>query len=101
MKFEEALKALWKEKSIKRRHMVDSFNKNSVLALSMTPQCFLADDWEIVENGKTFPEVFNFFIAGERIKRKKWPESIYITKENGLIPMEDLLAKDWEVADEC
>lgn len=107
MKFEEALVELRKGKKIKlpswKKYWLELFNEN-IIKISLEE--ILSECWEIVEEpGKTFPEVFEAFNKGKKIRRKDWirdpREHGNLMKSDGgkKIYIFDLLATDWEIID--
>lgn len=99
MKFEEALQELRKGKPIHRK--CNPFHYYSLLSLEKDCD-MLAEDWEIMEEpGKTFPEIFEAFKEGKKVRRRYWVSSInYIEKsddDNFTLNAKDLLATDWEI----
>lgn len=63
----------------------------------------LSEEWKLKEEtGKTFPEVFEAFKDGRKIKRKSWTyQYSFLQKESfGALSCEDLLATDWIVMEE-
>lgn len=103
MKFEEALVELKKWKSIRRKLWINGerigFMKKSG-NFNVSYEELHADDWEVLEEpGKTFPEVFEDFKEGKKIKRKHWISCDYLSKDSNICgtSVEDLLSTDWEV----
>ncbi len=104
MKFEEALPDVRKGNKIYVKDWgqdwYDMFNKNIIkISLNQILYC----DWQILEEpGKTFPEVFESFKDGKRIRRKIWWEGQakgMISTKPGTISIDDLLATDWEICE--
>lgn len=102
MRFEEALIELRKGKKIRRKFkefITVLYLKDSYI----TYDDLFAEDWEVIEEpGKTFPEVFESFKDGKRIRRKIWWEGQakgMISTKPGTISIDDLLATDWEICE--
>lgn len=95
MKFEEALIELRKGKRIQRKcypyHYLD---KNCDTLCDI-----LAEDWEVMkEPGKTFPEVFEAFKEGKKIRRKSWDKTAYCFRDPvDALTHENILSTDWEI----
>ena len=102
MLFEDALKELRNGKSIRRSIWMKVY-KYSLLSdddgFLMSKYDLLQEDWEVVEEpGKTFPEVFEAFKEGKKIKRKAWNRYL----QNNMFDtfhMSDLLANDWIIVE--
>jgi hypothetical protein len=116
MKFEEALVELRKGKKIREireygREFIISLDSGNISILSEVR--YLDDpykklcarivecDWEVIEeSGKTFPELFEEFKEGKKIRRKSWFSSHYIKLHdtNSVdANIVDLIENDWEV----
>lgn len=100
MKFEEAIRELRNGNTIRRKSWpVLGCIQPLLLTSSKVTfdyECLHADDWEVLEeHGKTFPEVFQAFKEGKKIKRKSWISISFIENDVMSIYGEDLLATDW------
>lgn len=108
MKFEEAIIEYRKGNKIKRnngmmkqwlyKEIIDSHD----LIFDISFNDIVAEDWEVLEKtGKTFPEVFEAFKDGQKIRSKRWVNNWYyiqISDTGDLeLDVEDLLANDWEI----
>jgi len=114
MKFEEALKELRNGKKI-------SCISLPSLEFSLSPQYELSiklpnnlskfsiidfiikGEWYVLEEpGKSFPEVFESFKQGKKIKRKCLSIDSYLTKNDCYYNLnaKDLLATDWIIVEE-
>ena len=102
MKLEDAIIELRKGKRIRltsSEYII--FSLTDDLGYVLNAHELISEKWEVVEEpGKTFPEVFEAFKEGARIKRKNWDGFInYFEFRN--LKSEDLLATDWEIIDDC
>lgn len=102
MKFEEAL-PLWKKGKMIRLSTWPLFKFLPMIEIcdtfSFSSSCLFSDDWEVLEEpGKTFPEVFEAFKEGKKIRRKKWGYVVYSQRDQlDALNHFDILATDWEV----
>lgn len=112
MKFEEALVELRKGKEIiciSKGGLTLKLDKNSEIKMSSflevldigIMELIIKGEWIIeYERGKSFPDVFEAFKEGKRIRRKSWIEIIWLsTCSNFEINNKDLLSIDWEIID--
>lgn len=110
MRFEEALAELRKGKKIQmssRDWIIFSLEDEHGYCLGVND--FVNEDWQTLEEpGKTFPEVFEAFKEGKKIKRKSWTNERYFLHKEceeycecvmGKIDRDDLMEKDWEILD--
>lgn len=115
MKFEDALKALREGKKITCLSLGCEITLNDMGTLYVMSREITFDDgdllnqiifgeWHFVEEpGKTFPEVFEAFKKGKKIRRKSWVnEHSYriIASDEDYISCLDLGADDWIMCDE-
>jgi hypothetical protein len=104
MKFEEALSELRKGKKIRHAAWDPSFylsiSEDCLNYFPCTPHLISAY-WEVFEEpGKTFPEVFEAFKEGKKVKRKSWDRILCIENLNlTLVDCHDLLATDWMICE--
>jgi hypothetical protein len=112
MRFEEALIELRKGKKIvcvsregMRLHISDYDELSVITKPNFTSfecmELIVKGEWFIEEEpGKTFPEVFEAFKEGKKIKRKVW-EEIYFHIDKDIffecITPRDLIEDDWEI----
>jgi hypothetical protein len=102
MKFELALTELRKGKTIKLSSSdYTILNLEENLGYVLHASQLVGDDWEIIEEpGKTFPEVFEAFKEGKKIRRKSWEKGLSNAKDRTLhIWVEDILSTDWEIVE--
>jgi hypothetical protein len=110
MKFEEALIELRKGKRIKRECFPFSIGKDEPIGTYLFLIDILndLDDWEVLkEPGKTFPEVFEAFKEGKKIRRKSYKiDTHHISLKDTdsetnmtYIKKLELLETDWEIID--
>lgn len=103
MQFEEALIELRKGKKIRHSFFEEGkfLDIHNVLMDNIPGSYILCEQWSIHEEpGKTFPEVFEAFKEGKKIRRKEWMHSMYFKRDDRLITdlnHVDLLATDWIV----
>jgi hypothetical protein len=105
MKFEEALVELRKGKIIYLRHVHKKveLNPDGNFMANFSLDDMFYGEWDIKEEpGKTFPEVFEAFKEGKRIKRKCWHvekyiHNIFTSNSTWSLYIDDLLSTDWEI----
>lgn len=106
MQFEEALAELRKGKIIYLRHVHKKveLNPDGNFMANFSLDDIFYGEWDIKEEpGKTFPEVFEAFKEGKKIKRKAWIHYAFIRKINDAVDsltIADLLATDWIILED-